>query len=83
MAARCRVASRSDAVSAGMSRIRAAKDRDGRTFFFLLREELGRLVSALLCYPLYRHRCQIVNNIDSLQSLRNLPFHRMQSGLLP
>ena len=33
-----------------------------------------------ICYPLYRHRFQIVNAIDSLQSLRNLPFHKMQSG---
>ena len=30
--------------------------------------------------PTYRHRFQIVNTIDSLQILRNLPFHKMHSG---
>ena len=65
-ASRFRVASRSNVLSARMARVRAAKDH---------RQKIHSSAAHFTATDF-----RIVNAMDSLQSLRNLPFHKMQSG---
>ena len=78
-AARFRVASRSDVLSAGMARTGAAKDHDGRTL-----DSCARSWDDMYLHSSTTHftaaSSQLVKRMDSLQSLRDLPFHKMQSG---
>ena len=78
-AARCRVASRSEKLSTGMARMRVAKDYDGRTF-----DSCARSWDDLYLHSSTAHftaaAFRSVHTMDSVWSLRNLLFHKMQSG---
>ena len=77
-AARFRVASRSDVLSVGMARIGAAKDHDGRTL-----DSCARSWDDMYLHSSTAHftaaASRLVNRMDGLQSLRDLPFDKMQS----
>ena len=63
----------------GMERIRAAKDHDDRTLESVTRrldEKYLHSTTAFCTAAAF----QMVSSMDSLRSLRNLPFHKMQSG---
>ena len=78
-AARYRVASRSALLSTGMARIRAAKDCCGATLdSFRLSWEDRYFITSVAYYTTTAF--QLVNRMDSLHSLRDLPFHKTQSG---
>ena len=77
--ARFRVASLSDVLSAGMARVRAARDHDGRTLDSCTRSWDDKYLHSSAAHSTAT-AFQMVNAMGSLQNLRNLPFHKMQSG---
>ena len=76
-AARFRVPSRCDVLPAGMVRVRAAKDRDGRTLDSCARS-CGDISHHSSAAHFTATAFQTVNAMDSLENLRNLPFHKVQ-----
>ena len=78
-AARFRVASQSTDLSTGMDRIRAAKDNVGRTLdSFVMSWDDKYFHSSTAHFTTFA--VQLVSRTDSLRTLRDLPFHKMQSG---
>ena len=78
VAARFRVASRS-VLSAGMARIRAARDHDGGTLDSCARSWDDKYLHSSTAY-FTATAFQMVNAMDRLQNFRSLPFHKMQSA---
>ena len=69
---------RGSILSAGMARIRAAKDHDGRTL-----DSCARSWGDLNLHSSTAHFTTtflVVNAMDILRSLRSLPFQKMQTG---
>ena len=78
-AARFRVTSQSASLFSGMERVRAAEDHDEIT----VESTTGSWVEKYLRSATADHTTaafQLVDNVDSLRSLRNLPPRVMQSG---
>ena len=78
-AARFRVASQSTDLSTGMDRIRAAKDNVGRTLDSFARSWDDKYFHSSIAH-FTTFASQLVSRMDSLRTLRDLPFHKLQSG---